>query len=59
MGDEDGPFVAGEIYQSIFNGEKDYIDPACIPYALDRAVKKLREVDTSPSRWAQYIHLGV
>jgi hypothetical protein len=59
MGDVDGPVVARTVYQELFGGEGEFLDPDAIPYALDAAVRRLREEGRHPSRWAPYIHLGV
>ncbi|EIN04386.1 hypothetical protein PUNSTDRAFT_146593 [Punctularia strigosozonata HHB-11173 SS5] len=59
MEDVDGPMIASHIYKELFHGGSEHLDPDIIPYALDSAVRKLREVETSPSRWAPYIHLGM
>ena len=59
MEDVDGPFIANTVYQEIFDGPSEYIDPDDIPYALDAAVQQLRRVHADPSRWAPYIHLGI
>lgn len=56
MGDEDGPFVAKEVYEAIVREE--CMDLDTIPYALDEAVRKLRERRVPLHRWAPYIHLG-
>ena len=52
MSDIDGPLVAGHIYDQIFSGEGEYLDPNVIPYALDEAVQRLRANRVPPSRWA-------
>jgi len=59
MGDIDGPVVAKFVYEALFHGEDEYIDPEVIPYALDAAVGILRERGVRPSRWAPYLHIGV
>jgi CHAT domain-containing protein len=58
MGDVDGPQIAKTLYEEMFRGNSEYIDPEVIPYALDAAVQKLRETDPNPSRWAPYVHIG-
>jgi CHAT domain-containing protein len=58
MGDVDGPEIAKTVYEEMFKGDSEYLDPEVIPYALDAAVQKLREMDPNPSRWAPYIHIG-
>ena len=59
MGDIDGPVVASSVYEALFHSEGDYIDPEVIPYALDAAVRDLRERGIRPSRWAPYLHIGI
>lgn len=59
MSDIDGPLVASHIYDQIFSGEGEYLDPNVIPYALDEAVQRLRADRVPPSRWATFIHLGM
>lgn len=60
MGDIDGPAVAKRVYEEIFGGDSEYIDPDSIPYALDAAVGELRQRKLHPSRWAPCnIHLGI
>jgi hypothetical protein len=56
MQDRDGPEMAWRFYSRLF--EKDTIDADSIPYALDGAVRELRESGASPERWATFIHLG-
>ena len=60
MEDVDGPLIAKIVYEEIFKGNSDTIDPDSVPYALDAAIQKLRALDpSSPARWATYIHLGM
>ena len=56
MGDADGPFVAAIVYEEIMRDET--LDPDSIPYALDSAIRKLRQRRLPPHRWAPYIHVG-
>jgi CHAT domain-containing protein len=56
MGDEDGPALAEWFYEELMSN--DTIDADTVAYALDGAVRKLREKEPSPKRWAQFIHLG-
>jgi hypothetical protein len=56
MGDDDGPFVAPEVYQELLAKEEFDLDD--IPYALDNAISKLRDSGVEPSRWATFIHIG-
>jgi hypothetical protein len=57
MRDEDGPKVARIFYEELVKSES--IDADTIPYALDTAVKHLRESGkASPERWASFIHIG-
>ena len=59
MDDFDGPIVAKKVYEELFHGEAEILDPDAIPYALDSAVRKLRASGIAASRWAPYVHLGV
>jgi hypothetical protein len=56
MTDEDGPKVARDVYERLL--EKDQLDLDDIPYALDDAVRMLRESGVSAKRWALYMHMG-
>jgi hypothetical protein len=47
------------VYQELFSGEGEFLDPDVIPYALDAVVTQLRSEGHHPSRWAPYIHLGL
>jgi CHAT domain-containing protein len=59
MNDIDGPVVTKTVYEELFVGESDILDFDIIPYALDMAVRKLRDQGLEPSRWAPYIHMGM
>jgi hypothetical protein len=56
MCDEDGPKVAKGMYEWLF--KKDKLDLVDIPYALDDAVRALREEGVPAKRWALYMHMG-
>jgi hypothetical protein len=56
MRDEDGPVVAKAFYEKLFEGETITAD--AIPYALDHAIRKLRESGVPVERWATFIHVG-
>jgi hypothetical protein len=56
MCDEDGPQVARQFYDSLF--EKDRVDLDDIAYALDEAVQALRRTNAPASRWAPFMHIG-
>jgi hypothetical protein len=56
MSDSDGPKVAQWVYKALL--EKDTFELADIPYALDDAVKKLKEEGARASRWATFMHMG-
>lgn len=56
MGDQDGPVIASAVYRDLFKDSQ--LDLAAVPYALDDAVRSLREAGGHPTRWATYIHLG-
>lgn len=59
MGDVDGPIVAMKVYEELFRGEAESLDPDAIPYALDEVMHDLRKQGLHASRWAPYVHLGV
>jgi hypothetical protein len=56
MRDEDGPVVAKAFYEKLLEG--DTITADAVPYALDHAVRKLRESGVPVERWATFIHVG-
>jgi hypothetical protein len=56
MRDEDGPVISKAFYEKLLEGE--IIDADAIPYALDHAVRRLRESGASIERWASFIHVG-
>jgi hypothetical protein len=56
MNDLDGPFVAERVYKRVFRDGR--LDLGAVPYALDAAVRELRETGVHPSRWATYVHIG-
>jgi hypothetical protein len=58
MADNDGPNIARWVYATLL--QSDTVDLDDIPYALDAAVKRLRESsdEVTPHRWATYIHIG-
>jgi hypothetical protein len=56
MQDIDGPFIAQRVYGQICqNGEIDY---SAVSFALDEAIRELRESGVLASRWATFIHMG-
>jgi hypothetical protein len=59
MDDLDGPIIAKKVYEKLFKGEKQYLDPDIVPWAVDEAARELRVQGASPSRWATYIHVGI
>jgi hypothetical protein len=55
--DVDGPDVAQWFYEELLSDGA--IDADAVAYALDHAVRKLREkIPREPKRWAPYIHMG-
>jgi hypothetical protein len=56
MCDEDGPKVARQFYNNLF--ERDRLDLDDIAYALDEAVQALRLSHVPASRWAPFMHIG-
>jgi tagatose-1,6-bisphosphate aldolase non-catalytic subunit AgaZ/GatZ len=57
MGDQDGPVLTRTIYEALF--AKEAIDADVVPYALDRAVRELRNRGVPPERWATFVHMGI
>jgi hypothetical protein len=57
MDDIDGPFMAKRIYGRIFRD--GFLDLSAVPYAVDEAVRQLRESGAPASRWATYVHFGL
>jgi hypothetical protein len=60
MNDVDGPSVAELVYGPTF-ALKEYnplVRSQVISYALDAAVRVLRESGVHPSRWATFVHIG-
>lgn len=56
MNDADGPLVAQTVYSELL--KTDSWEAADVPYALDSAVRNLREQSAPAYRWAPYIHMG-
>jgi hypothetical protein len=56
MSDVDGPTVAGSVYEALFQEEAFSLDT--VPYALDDAVRRLREMKVGARRWAVFVHMG-
>jgi hypothetical protein len=56
MNDEDGPKIARRVYERLF--ENDRLDLDDIPYALDDAVRMLRQSGVPATRWALFLHMG-
>lgn len=56
MSDIDGPRVTKWFYEALFG--EDVLSADQVPYALDSAVSKLRELGTPLERWVPFIHLG-
>jgi hypothetical protein len=59
MRDVDGPFIMTTIYEHLFSGESEFLNPDDVAYALDDAVQKLRRQGVHPRRWAPFIHVGI
>jgi hypothetical protein len=59
MADVDGPMVTESVYKKIFGSPSGLVEPDDVAYALDAAVQELRAVQSDPSRWAPYVHLGI
>jgi hypothetical protein len=59
MDDRDGPTVVDFVYDELLRDYPTSIGLERIPYALDSAVRKLRDEGVHFSRWATYIHIGI
>ena len=59
MGDVDGPHVARTVYERLFSSNETSLRPDTVPYALDDAVRQLRDNGVPPERWALFIHVGI
>jgi hypothetical protein len=61
MRDLEGPIVAESIYSALFpaGDDAEFLDPDAVPYALDDAIRKLRDSGLDPSFWATYVHIGI
>lgn len=57
MDDFDGPFMAKRIYSQIF--KEGHLNLEAVPFAVDDAVRQLRESGVPASRWATYVHFGL
>jgi hypothetical protein len=56
MADADGPTVATCVYKALF--KEAMFDLNSVPYALDDAVRLLREQKVKPERWSVFVHMG-
>jgi hypothetical protein len=56
MTDVDGPIVASSVYKALF--QEEVFDLDAVPYALDDAVRRLREEKVEARRWAVFLHMG-
>jgi uncharacterized protein (DUF433 family) len=58
MDDRDGPIVADWVYDELLR-DYPHVNLERVPFALDTAVRKLRDTGVHFSRWATYVHIGV
>jgi hypothetical protein len=56
MSDKDGPTVADYVYDALF--KEAVFDLNVVPYALDDAVRHLREQNVDAERWSVFVHMG-
>jgi hypothetical protein len=56
MTDADGPIVADSVYGALF--KEEVFDLNIVPYALDDAVRHLREQKINAERWSVFVHMG-
>jgi CHAT domain-containing protein len=59
MADVDGPDIADAFYSHIFHNGAGHADLRHAAEALNIATRKLRQKGVSPSRWINFIHIGV
>ena len=62
MSDRDGPKVATTVYKRLFDTagpDTEYLDADVVPYALDEAVRALRDGGAKPADWATFVHFGL
>jgi adenine specific DNA methylase Mod len=56
MRDRDGPDAAKVFYDQLFKNERLDLDD--IPYALDEAIRQLRDGGAPAEGWAAFVHMG-
>jgi hypothetical protein len=56
MTDADGPIIADLVYEALF--KEDMFDLNTVPYALDDAVRQLRDQKVTADRWSVFVHMG-
>jgi hypothetical protein len=56
MSDKDGPMIADYVYDVLF--KEAIFDLNVVPYAVDDAVRHLREQKVDPERWSVFVHMG-
>jgi hypothetical protein len=56
MTDVDGPAIADFVYEAMF--KEEVFDLNVVPYALDDAVRLLREQRVEARRWSVFVHMG-
>jgi hypothetical protein len=56
MTDADGPLIADHVYEVLF--KENMFDLNLVPYALDDAVRRLREGKIDADRWSVFVHMG-
>ncbi len=57
IADEDAPKVAKEVYDAIVTSEG--LDVTKAADGLQSAVRKMREANLPPHRWAPFVHIGI
>jgi hypothetical protein len=56
MSDVDGPMIADSFYEAVL--KEEMFDLNVVPYALDDAVKSLRDRKVEARRWSVFVHMG-
>jgi hypothetical protein len=56
MSNKDGPLIADYVYEALF--KEAVFDLNVVPYALDDAVRILRDRNVDAERWSVFVHMG-
>lgn len=59
MDGADWPEVATAVYKQLFSTNAPELDTSVLPYALDDALRALRNQGAELTRWATYTHTAL